>query len=348
MRGDSPFKEYWNFFNFYQLIVVSSQCGCDVPERKVTRDTPFDAKFENNVMSVNWAKVEPVVAKYVKADYVIVLVQRGEKGSSVMAKNAAVVGLRGSPQPAGTPDKTWGPEWGLQSLIHELGHSIGKCGDEYFVKSPFGPPAETEPDCPNVTRETSLEKIKWKHWIEPGTPLPTPGGNQTGGPVGLFEGAYSAEKGFYRPYAWCAMRGRAVGGENPFCPVCREAVLLQLYKSVKPLANITPSAENEIFLGKETQSFQAEVLAPTDSSVKLEFIVTDEKGEIKKEHGTAIVLQGKKQKKDIYPASHKLDSGKLKPGKYTLTLKYSDQTPFVRRDPDGILCAKCEWRLVIE
>ncbi len=31
-----------------------------------------------------------------------------------------------------------------------------------------------------------------------------------------------------------------------------------------------------------------------------------------------------------------------------LTQKYADQTPFVRRDPDGGLCMKCEWRLVVE
>ncbi|MDQ7779720.1 MAG: M64 family metallopeptidase [Planctomycetota bacterium] len=348
MKGESPFKEYWNFFNFYRLNVVSRQTGCDVPERKVEMDTPFNAKFENSVMSVDWGKVSGAVEKHLKPDFIIVLAQRGEKGSSVMEKGFAVVGLRGSPPAAGTPDKSWEPDWGLQSLIHELGHAIGKCGDEYFVDSPFGPPPETEPACPNVTRETDRSKIKWKHWIEPATPIPTTGGDQTGGPVGLFEGAFAAKTGFYRPYGWCAMRGRAVGGENPFCPVCREAILLQMYGKVKLLSNPKPETYDEVIVASKTAlTFEADVLIPSESEIRVEFVIEPEDPSVKVDKPALTVVQGKKHKGDTYKAAYKADTARLKPGRYTLKLKCSDSTPSVRSDPEGRTQAEHMWRIVI-
>jgi hypothetical protein len=62
-------------------------------------------------------------------------------------------------------------------LIHELGHSIGGLGDEYYTSSvPYIDfyPAGVEPWEPNITEQTERREVKWNEWIDPDTPVPTP------------------------------------------------------------------------------------------------------------------------------------------------------------------------------
>lgn len=348
MKGEAPFREYWNTINFYQLNVVSPQTGCDTPERGVERETCFDAKFENRVMSVSWNRVAEKVRDYVEADYIVVLVHRGEKGSAIVQSGYAVVGLRGSPHPPGEPDKTWGPEWGLQSLIHELGHAIGKSGEEYTVESPFGEPSPVEPGYPNITCETRRDHLKWRHWIEDSTPIPTTAEGSPDTRVGLFEGANSMEKGFYRPYDWCAMRGRAVGGENPYCPVCREQLVLNLYSHFQPFVKLEPADEQLHSRRKGTLTLSAEVCIPAGTQVRLDFIL-EGPGEIpKKEALVSKRIDGARTREGVMPVKRKLYLSRLEPGEYTLTLLYQDLTPFVRKDPEERLKRKHVWKIGLQ
>lgn len=161
--------------------------------------------------------------------------------------------------------------------------------------------------------------------------------------MGLFEGALSKKKDFYRPYGWCALRGRAVGGENPYCPVCREAMVLETIARVRPIVPIAPR-EDEVVLAKGSTAFEADVLIPSGSEVKIEFAL--EGGE--KLRASAVVVAGAKLKKDLFRAVHKLRREDLKPGEYILTLRCRDLTPFVRNDPEGRLRAEHPWKVRVE
>ena len=61
-------------------------------------------------------------------------------------------------------------------MVHELGHHIAALADEYYSSSVAyeAQPIKTEPWEKNVTALFDKNNIKWKEFVEAGTPLPTP------------------------------------------------------------------------------------------------------------------------------------------------------------------------------
>jgi len=120
-------------------------------------------------------------------------------------------------------------------FIHELGHSFGGLGDEYYDSSVSYDdnefyPKGVEPWEPNITRYLGKKPatIKWRQHLSPGVPIPTPNRARFAGKVGLFEGAGYTAKGMYRPQLDCKMKGK---GHTPFCQVCAAAIgrMITLY-----------------------------------------------------------------------------------------------------------------------
>ena len=66
-------------------------------------------------------------------------------------------------------------EWAEYLFIHEFGHHFAGLADEYYTSSVAYEPPETiiEPYEPNVTALLDPKKLKWRHLVEPSTPLPT-------------------------------------------------------------------------------------------------------------------------------------------------------------------------------
>ena len=58
----------------------------------------------------------------------------------------------------------------MQILTHETGHVLANLGDEYTNAHPGFPNTEE----PNTTRQTESALIKWRVWMDSGTPVPTP------------------------------------------------------------------------------------------------------------------------------------------------------------------------------
>ncbi len=112
------------------------------------------------------------------------------------------------------------------TVAHEFGHGLGGFGDEYCVSGAY---AGGEPGNPDLTIDTTRATLKWRAFVNPGTPIPTGTGNcadYTAGPkpadwddnqsVGLFEGGATNQTGVYRPVINCRMRSNL----PPYCPVC--------------------------------------------------------------------------------------------------------------------------------
>jgi hypothetical protein len=115
---------------------------------------------------------------------------------------------------------------GWEVLAHEFGHGAGGLADEYCTTRVY---SGSEPGTVDVTINTNRNTLKWRHFINPGTPIPTGVGNCAGynqGPepatwddnqdVGLFEGGGTNGTGMYRPVINCRMRSNT----PPYCPVC--------------------------------------------------------------------------------------------------------------------------------
>lgn len=108
---------------------------------------------------------------------------------------------------------TRGVAW--QVAGHEMGHMIAGLADEYVVRTETY--AGTEPSAVNLTINTDRATLKWREFVNPSTPIPTPT-TFGGDPVhdaGLFEGGAYVSNGIYRP----ALNSRMNGNADAFCPV---------------------------------------------------------------------------------------------------------------------------------
>ncbi len=62
-------------------------------------------------------------------------------------------------------------------FVHELGHSFGGLGDEYYTSSVAYTDfyqSGVEPWEPNLTAATDKNNLKWKSFVDDSTPIPTP------------------------------------------------------------------------------------------------------------------------------------------------------------------------------
>ena len=118
-------------------------------------------------------------------------------------------------------------------VLHETGHTFALLADEYTDSPP--PCQTTEPSAANATRETQRALIKWRHWIDPFTPVPTPG--STNGLPGLYEGAVYCVSGAYRPTFNSKMR--ALG--RPFEQINTEQHIRRVYNLVSPIDSWSPT-----------------------------------------------------------------------------------------------------------
>ncbi|BDU71946.1 M64 family metallopeptidase [Mesoterricola silvestris] len=235
--GTPPFANYASYFNVKVVHVVSPQDGASNGSHGlgVTRDTVLGATFRNaspegvapdyRLLVVDNARVLALaMALAPECTVALVLVNDSKYGGSGGA----------------VPVFSANPASGLIAL-HELGHAFGGLADEYQCGDTSALPATLEA-FPNVTARRDPDQIKWRSWIAPGVPLPTPAGVPG---LGLFEGAYFHDTGVFRPRQACRMRSLGDG----FCEVCSEAIVRRIYDRVRPLdPPITPLAANPLRL----------------------------------------------------------------------------------------------------
>ena len=102
--------------------------------------------------------------------------------------------------------------------LHEIGHSFAGLLDEYYAGNKYAREGI------NMSKWSNPEKVGWKEWVGKGD-------------VGVFQhccGGISAS--WYRPHEECKMRylGR------PFCVVCREAIVQNVFALVSPVDTYDP------------------------------------------------------------------------------------------------------------
>ncbi len=257
--GIPPYSTYRNFVRTSTLFTASPQSGADHPtydphcagrgsppliccaDSEMQGDplngtfvnTAFDAGFcASNIyrlLVVSTSKVLAAAAAMPDWDEILVIVNDPTYGGS--GGPMAVVSTNGA---------------AVQVAQHEYGHSFTRLADEYTSAYPGFPACSdiSGPACePNVTDQVVRTLIKWFPWIDPGTPIPTPGGFGSG-VVGLFQGARYLSTGMYRPQSSCTMQ--TLGA--PFCKICSQEYVLRLYRGgwgvpSSGIDNIEPGSE---------------------------------------------------------------------------------------------------------
>jgi hypothetical protein len=213
-----PFNAARDRFNVYGIFRASNESGTDEPQHDRSRDTALNSSF--NIFGLDRYLLTESnhalhrMAAQVPYDAIVVLVNSERFGGGAM----------GGDYCACTTDHAASP----LTFLHEFGHSFAGLADEYTGDVTYSDmyPAGVEPFEPNITREAHRDRIKWRHLLTPGVPLPTPTApvaqSKAQQLVGAFEGGGYLQYGMYRPEQDCLM-GSLLDDEG-FCAVCEEAI----------------------------------------------------------------------------------------------------------------------------
>ena len=103
---------------------------------------------------------------------------------------------------------------GHRTALHELGHAIGRLGDEYSTGDLGITRQQVARLYPNLTTANTRAQLPWRDLVHASTPVP---GNSFTSGVSAFEGGGTFATGVYRPQRSCRMRTDGPG----FCAVCQ-------------------------------------------------------------------------------------------------------------------------------
>jgi hypothetical protein len=308
-----PYQQYRVGFNASMIFVASPQAGSDHPASGVKRDTYFSSTYDSSdrvitipLDATGQGRVDDLLGTFAPdCSLAVLLVNDLTPGGSDGFAQTAICSVAAS---------------SADILRHETGHVLANLGDEYDSPNPGYPDTEE----PNTTRETRLDFLKWKDWVEPATPLPTPPTFEFLDAIGLFEGAHYHSSGWYRPKLNCAMREMAV----PFCEVCREALVLSFYGHIRPADGSTPATNTVNLTGSTPLTLSVDTV-PVES----------------------LAVQWKTNG-NPFPSGTNLqftiDSRLLNLGSNQVSVTIRDTTLFVRTDPAAALSQTIQWTLQVQ
>jgi hypothetical protein len=306
-----PFREYQRYLNVHRIDVTSIQSGADHPELGSFVNTALDATYNCNgiqrLICVNVSKVNTIVSNTLaptQHDMVLIIVNDSEYGGSggsvaVASTNAAVVEL----------------------VLHEEGHSFGLLADEYGGPPPPSCNSSVEPFAVNATKETQRAQIKWNHWIDPSTPVPTTG--TAPGVPGLYQGAQYCDAGLYRPTNSSKMR--VLGA--PYEQINVEQLVKRIYSFSSPFDSATPAPGGVMLTQGQTQAFSVSTPVPFTHSLSFTWTVDG-------------VQQGT-------GPTFNLNSTNLSSGDHSVAVFISDPTAMVRSDPSLLLRTQRFWTVTV-
>lgn len=258
LLGTSPYRERVDDINIRALAVISEDSGIDEPRKGIWKNTVLGCSYNSldsprYVLSLDNRAIRDVAAA-APYDFLYILVNSDRYGGGGIYNLYAT----GMSDPL-APEFDWHVEY---MITHEFGHAFAGLGDEYYSSTvsylDFYPQG-VEPWEPNVTALLDPQRLKWRRFVDEGTPLPTPwpkaaydsleairqqwDRSKPGyyekwhdlikqqkkllekakyyGKVGAFEGAGYSFTGLYRPFMDCRMFSL---GLVPFGPVCRATI----------------------------------------------------------------------------------------------------------------------------
>lgn len=322
--------EYFAYHNFVRVNLKSKDQGVSGFGR--TKDTALGGHIAGQVqgqVGVDQRKAKKMLNQLDEHDgYAIAIVKAGSSGTG--GGGIAAIG--------GRADDT---------LVHEWGHAFGGLSDEYSTFTGHrGSPRNTV----NVSSTDDETRVPWKHFVEAGYPG-----------VGAYRGADGRIKGAWKPTSGgCRM---ASGGR--FCPVCREQMILQIYRRVDPIDEHEPgvTTQNQPIPGKGSVKFAVTLLEPKSHKLDVRWHVLPEAQAIRVTSEAR--MPDRLRRGRLQPITDKGQTGsyagrgrhkfvlgtrELAPGKYQVVCRVKDDAkpsgqsrPWVIKDDNGLLESERAW-----
>jgi hypothetical protein len=315
MASETPYAEYFSYFNVYAIDVPSIESGTDHPGTANDCPAGLPVFFKNTYFNSTF-------------DYLDIhrlLVPYGSIVNSVLQNNlpfwdiAFVIVNHPWYGGSGYDFTTFALDsMATEIAFHEVGHSFADLGDEYDYGFPDGY------ESPNTTAVTVRDSIRWNSWIDLTTPIPTPEESAWANVIGLFEGAAQTPVGWYRPKLNCKMRELGVR----FCEVCSEQTVLSVYNVLSPIESFEPPDTTLTVCENVTVAFSARMLRSIPMSTISSWYVDD-------------------QLADAPGDSLLVETSTMAPGGHEIRVLASDTTPLVRTDPYQLLAASVRWNIQI-
>lgn len=323
--------EYFSYHNFVRANLVSKDQGVTGYGR--TKDTALGGFIAGQVqgqVGVDHGKATAMLDQLEAHDgYAIAIVKAGSMGTG--GGGIAAIG--------GRADDT---------LVHEWGHAFGGLSDEYSTFTGHrGSPRNTI----NVSTSDDEKQAPWKHFIEAGVPG-----------VGTYRGADGRIKGAWKPTSGgCTMENGV-----QFCPVCREAMVLAIYRRVDPIEAESPKPVREkgaARRGTEGFDFEVTLLQPKTHTLEVRWFVLPEAQAIaasdearlpdRTKRGPLANITAKGEPGGYLGQGRnrfKVGSRDLQPGKYQVVCRVRDdskpsgqQWPWVVKDAQHLLQSERVW-----
>jgi len=226
-----PFGRYAKFFNVYRIDMISKHSGLD----EQNRTTPLRGMSGCYDLAVEDCYVDFSLTRNA-IDYYM-----SRFGNPDIALRE--VALNSSLHYGNVHWPSWGhfatySAWNANTVnifIHENGHMAGFLADEYVTdaNATYSDNVtefwkQYNDSLPNVTR--ILNPLKWALWV--GFDQPYQGNRSSR--IGAYEGGLYVGKGIFRPSENCMMNFY----KDPFCAVCREKIILDFYRKVRPVDSV--------------------------------------------------------------------------------------------------------------
>jgi len=197
----------------------------------------------------------------------------------------------------------------IGKMLHEISHTCSSIGDEYTA----GATGTDAIPVYNTTTETNRERIPWRAWIDPATPVPTPYTIEFKDKVGIFEGSQYHLTNYYRSSAQgCIMGAGVFDNTEEMCVVCSQRISMRVYALVNPLEEVWPPESTIRIANPSRQKFSVKRVHPEPDTQVTQWILNGQ-----------LIAGGTDE---IY-----LD---IQPGQsYELVFTLRDTTGFIREDP---------------
>ena len=307
--NEDPFSEYRNLFNVHRVDVISSQSGADHPERSVFVNTALDAAYNcagiQRLICVNLGTVNTILGNSVspaQRDIVFVIVNDTEYGGSGGSVAVTSTNVRV-----------------LELILHELGHSFGLLADEYGGPPPPNCNNTIEPSAVNATKATERSLIKWNHWIDESTAIPTV--TTSAGVPGLYQGAAYCDAGLYRPTFGSRMRF----SDHPYEQINTEQLIRRIYNIVSPIDASQPAETDITLTTAQSLTFNVTTVVTVSNTIKVDWFLDG----LFQSTGTAFTVNTSTS------------------GAHVVEAIVKDNTAKVRKDTENLLSDSRRWNVTV-